>query len=290
MATKPSKAAPQKASAETEISVMRVHRGRVTVCVLGMTPMIYHRLAAKAQRELLLPSRKKNRNEKETTLKHDPITEYRDSVHSSADPRNETLLTIPSVSFKSGMRNAAIDIPGSATKAAIGRLAYVEGDYVNLFGIPKLHMAIVRMSGMDRTPDVRTRAIVPEWACKLTISYVKPVLTEEVIVNLLAGAGIMQGIGDFRTEKGKGNFGAFELVDEDDKRFVRIMKTNRAQQIAAMDNPECYDGEAAELLTWFNDEAKRREFKTDAERGDVIRAAELAASVDAEEREARGED
>jgi hypothetical protein len=257
--TKPGK--PGSQPKEEAISVMAVRRGFVTVCVLGTTPLLYHRLAQKAGRELLMPSPKKNRTEKETTLKHDPFAEYRDSVHTHNKP--ETLLCAPSMSFKCALRNAALDLPGSATKAAIGRLAYVEGDYVPVWGIPKLHMAIVRMADMSRTPDVRTRACLPQWATKLTIAFVKPILNEQVVLNLLAGAGIMQGVGDFRTEKGKGNFGSFELVEEGDERFQRIVaEGGRDVQVEAMNTPEPYDGEAAELLGWFSSEAKRREFQT----------------------------
>lgn len=244
-----------------EIQVVQVKRGSVTFCVLGSTPLIYHRLAQKARRELLMPSPKKNRNEKETTLKHDPFAEYRDSVHASNDPSSATLLKMPSMAFKCALRNAAIDIPGSATKAAIGRLAYVQGEYVEVYGVPQIYSDIVRMADMARTPDVRTRALLQQWACRLTINFVKPILNESVVGNLLAGAGMTQGVGDFRTEKGKGNFGCFELVDEDDKRFQALLKMGRKQQVAAMNNPECYNDETAELLGWFTAEAKRREFK-----------------------------
>lgn len=278
MTTKAKTAAAAPKSAD-EISVMEVKRGRATFCIIGTTPLIYHRLAQKAGRELLLPSLKKNRNEKETTLKHDPYAEFRDSVHVDNNPKGPTLLTMPCISFKCAMRNAAVDLPGSATKAAIGRLAYVENDYVPVYGIPKLHMGIVRMADMARTPDVRTRAIVAEWACRLTVNYVKPILTEQVVANLMAGAGMMQGVGDFRTEKGKGNFGSFELCEEDDPRFVAILKEGgRKAQVAAMKTPEPYDGEAAELLTWFTNEAKRREFRTAEDVASGIEAIERAVN------------
>lgn len=265
MAAKPA----EKPLPQTEtISVLEVRRGRATFCLLGTTPLLYHRLAQKARRELLLPAKKKNKAEKETTLKHDPFSEYRDSVHSW--DAKDTFLCAPSMSFKSAMRNAAIDLPGTATKAAIGRLAYVENDYVPVWGVPKLHMSTVRMSDMARTPDVRTRACVPEWAARITITYVKPLLTEDVVANLIAGSGIMQGVGDFRTEKGKGNFGSFEIVEENDERFQAIVKSGgRKPQMEAIANPEPYDGESAELLGWFAAEAKRREFKISDEQREV---------------------
>ena len=256
-----SKTKPQGKDESNEIQVMRVNRTRMQMCLLGTTPLIYHRLAQKAKRELLMPSAKKTKVEKATTLKHDPFAEYRDSVHVSHDPKSPTLLVLPSVSLKAAMSNAAIDIPGSATRAAIGRLAYVENDFVPVWGVPKLHMCIVRMSDMARTPDVRTRACLVEWCCEVTVNFVTPLLTKDAIANLMAGAGITQGVGDFRTQKGKGNFGNFELVEPNDPRVKALKKLGRAQQVAAMEAPEPYDGDTAELLDWFSSEAKRREFR-----------------------------
>lgn len=257
MANMPKKA-PERGD---EIQVVQVKRGRVTFCVLGTTPLICHRLSEKARRELLLPSPKKTAADKATTLKHDPYEEYRNSADVFSDESAQTLLCIPAVSFKAAMRGAAIDLPGSATKAAIGRLCYVEGDYVPIYGLPKLHMSVVRMADMARTPDIRTRLIVPQWASIVTVNFVTPILKEVAVANLLAGAGITQGVGDWRTEKGKGNYGSFELCEDADARFKALLKIGRKQQVAAMKDPECYDGETADLLTWFTGEAKRREFK-----------------------------
>jgi len=255
--------AVQKKENGDEIQVVSIRKGRITFQVIGTTPLILHRLSEKARRELLMPSPKKNQNEKATTLKHNPYEEYRDSADVSPDPESPTLLLIPAISFKCALARAAIDMPGSATKAAIGRLTYVVGDYVPVFGKPMLHMSIVRMSDMARTPDVRTRVILPEWACTLTIEFVTPILKDQAIANLLGGAGIMQGVGDYRTEKGKGNYGSFELTHDNasESRFKSICKMGRKVQVAGMESPECYDAETANLLSWFMGEAKRREFK-----------------------------
>jgi len=210
-----------------------------------------------------MPSPKKNQNQKATTLKHNPYEEYRDSADVSLDPSSPTLLLIPAISFKCALARAAIDMPGSATKAAIGRLAWVVGDFVQVYGKPQLHMSIVRMSDMARTPDVRTRCIVPEWACSVTIEFATPILKEQAVTNLFAGAGILQGVGDYRTEKGKGTYGSFEPTHDDatEARYKAICKMGRKVQVEGMDNPECYDAETANLLSWFTGEAKRREFK-----------------------------
>ena len=69
------------------------------------------------------------------------------------------------------MAQAAIDVPGNAAKTQIGRLTTVEGAYVPVYGIPKLMMSTVRSKDMNRTPDIRTRAIQEQWACVIKISY-----------------------------------------------------------------------------------------------------------------------
>jgi hypothetical protein len=114
---------------------------------------------------------------------------------------------------------------------------------------------------MNRTPDVRSRAIVPEWACRLTVQFAKPIMREQSIANLLAAAGIMAGVGDWRIEKGAGSYGAFRLCSATDPDFVRICKIGRKQQDAAIADPECYDDETESLLSWYGVEVQRRGFK-----------------------------
>jgi hypothetical protein len=162
------------------------------------------------------------------------------------------------------MGTAALDTPG-AKKAQIGRLVYIEGEQLPIYGTPKVFMAITRSADMNKTPDVRTRALLPEWACKLRITFTKPILREQSIMNLLAAAGFQSGVGDWRQEKGSGSYGSFKLVSADDKDFMRIVKTQgRAAQQAAMDKPEAHNAETEEMLAWFEVETKRRGFKVAA--------------------------
>lgn len=252
---------PKSKSQSTEVvEIMSVERGTLEMCVLGTSPLILNRMSQKAMHELLLPRGRKNSAEKATTLKHNPMEEFRASAYTLPD-HSPTLLAILATSFKGAMSSAALDLPG-AKKAQIGRLTYVNGDYVAIYGVPKLSMSIVRSADMNRTPDVRTRAIVPEWACRLSVTYTKPLITPQAVANLLAAGGIYIGVGDWRPEKGKGNYGQYELVDEKDKRFAAIMKSGgRKSQLAAMEHPECYDDETAELLSWFDSEMAQRKLR-----------------------------
>lgn len=237
--------------------ILEIERGRIQFLVKGRTPIILARLSEKARHELLLPAPRKNAAARASTLKHDPYAEYRAAPYRLPDPAAPTELATTAASFKAAMASAALDLPG-ASKAQVGRLIYVEGDYLPLYGLPRLFMSIVRSADMNRTPDVRTRAIVPRWACEVTVTYAKPLVTEQQVIRLLGASGVLSGVGDWRPQKGRGDFGSFELVDADDPEWAEIRKFRKAEQLDALAHPVCYDAETEDLLGWFREETERR--------------------------------
>jgi hypothetical protein len=254
--------AARKNTPQEEVSdFLKVSTGTIGLYVLGTSPLILNRMSSKAQHELLMPKGRKNAAEKATTLKHDPIAEYRASAYTQKGDPSRPHLELLSTAFKGALRSAALDMPG-AKKAQIGRLTYVTGDYVGIYGLPKLLMSITRSADMNRTPDVRTRAIVPAWACRLSITYVEPLIRPQAVMNLLAAAGITIGVGDWRPEKGAGNYGQFTLVSESDPAVKKIIKEGGyAAQVAALEKPTCYDNETTELLSWYQGERSQRALK-----------------------------
>lgn len=243
---------------EVAIEVPRISKGGLVVNIVGTRPLICNRMSEKARHELVFPQGRKNAAQKQSSLKHDPVAEYQASPYLAPDTA-ATLLAVPSSAFKGAMSMAALDLPNTK-KAQIGRLVYVEREYTAVYGKPLLYMSVVRNSDMGHTPDIRTRAILPRWACQLEISYVQPLLTAQAIVNLLSAAGVTVGIGDWRPEKGKGSFGQFTVVNSEDPELLSIMTEGRAIQAKAMASPEPYDAESAELLSWWIGEAKTRGF------------------------------
>ena len=240
-----------------EISVLEIQQGVVEFCILGASPLIMNRMSEKAKRELLMPKGRKTTAERAQSLKHEPISEHRASVYRDSDPGALTRLSFPATGFKGAMMTAALDLPG-ARKSEIGRLVWTEGYSIGIYGVPRLLMSAVRSADMNRTPDIRTRAILPEWACRVRIRFVRPRLREQTVANLLAAAGITVGVGDFRQEKGKGNFGQFGLASADDADFVRIVaQGGAAAQDEALANPLPHDEESEELLSWFSAEVTR---------------------------------
>jgi hypothetical protein len=240
------------------ISVMQIDRGTVTYLVKGDTPLIFNQINTKARRELLLPAGKKNAAEKQASIKHDPVPEYRESVYRFDDDKHPTRLYLPSAAFKGSMCTAALDLPGTK-KSQIGRLVWVEGDKTEIYGLPSLFMRIVRQADINRTPDVRTRAILPRWCAKVTVSFVKPILGAVQISNLLAAGGVFVGVGDYRQEKGRMDYGRFSLVGQNDEELRDIMANEgRAAQDEALERADPYDVETRELLDWYVEERLRR--------------------------------
>lgn len=243
---------------EATIEVQEMHTNRVEFCILGRTPIILNRMSEKAKYELLFPKGRKTAAEKATSLKHNPYQEYRDSPYTIPDEDAPTYIAQLATSFKAAIRGAGVDVPG-ATKAQLGRLMWVEGERLPLYGEPRLFMAVTRSADMNKTPDVRTRCCIPRWACKVSVSFVTPQLNAKTVGNLLAAAGLTQGVGDWRPQKGSGNYGQFDLVSADDPEFLDIINNGgRNVQKAAMDNPIPYDEDTEELLAWFYNEAERR--------------------------------
>ncbi|MEX3950593.1 hypothetical protein AB4Y40_22890 [Paraburkholderia sp. EG287B] len=192
------------------------------------------------------------------TLKHEPIDEFRSAAYVLDNP-SDTLLCVPGGAIKAAMADAAKDLPGKVAAAQIGRLTTVPVEMVGVYGIPKILMSVVRNSDINRTPDIRSRCILERWCLVFPVAFITPNLSDAAIVRLLAAAGMIRGIGDFRVEKGAGSYGQFRVCDPDDEEFVEIRKQGgRKVQEQAMHEPLAYNAETQELLSWFGEEVQRR--------------------------------
>jgi hypothetical protein len=274
-------AAAKKGTDSGEIAIMEVQRGELDLFIIGTSPLITNRMSQKVWHELLAPQGRKTAATKAQSLKHDPIQEFRDSPYIIEQDDSPTLIGVMASSFKKAMCTAALRTPG-VNKTEIAQLVYVPGALIGVYGLPRVFMAITRSADMNKTPDVRTRALLPEWACRISISYVKPALRERSIANLIASAGLMAGIGDWRQEKGSGSYGSFRICEPTDPDFVRITQTmGREAQAEALQNPVPYNDETSEMLAWFDVEIKRRGFplasgpKVPAAVDEVIPAAKV---------------
>lgn len=251
---------PKPIANEAEIVITEIQQGVAEFYIVGLTPLVYNSMNFHAQAGILFPKGKKTAAQKATTLKHVPLQEYRDSVYRRRDDETgPTRLVLPSIMFKAATADVAKRIPGSS-KSEIQQLVWVNGANVDLYGIPQVYMRPVRSADIKRTPDIRTRAIVPNWCCKVSVTYVQPHLQADTVGKLLAAAGVLNGVGDYRQQKGAGNYGQFQLVNKDDAEFARIVESGgMAAQDFALQNPVPFDHGTEQLWNWFNEQMKTRD-------------------------------
>ena len=254
--------AAKKKTKEEQVEIVRIHRETAIINMRGTTPLIIRRLGEKARQILLDPgSNVKTAGEKKNTLKHDPYQEFLDSPYIDEGPKAPTYLRMPAECFKNAICDVALDVPGNVHRTVMRRNTYVCGDYIPIWGIPCLKMDVVRSADKNRTPDIRTRLAVKQWAAVVRIEYSCPILSEKSIRNLAVNAGF-QGVGDWRQQKGAGNYGQWEICAQNDKVFNEIIKAGgRKEQKAAMKEPDMYDRETRELLAWWEESVKGRGFK-----------------------------
>ncbi|MBA3548826.1 MAG: hypothetical protein H0T76_20275 [Nannocystis sp.] len=242
---------------ETELVIPALKQATIKLRLIGTTPMIQNRMAAKAAQQLLVGGGKKTAAQRKS-IKHDPIAEYRNSAEQmQAGP---TALGLRVVAVKAAMCSAALETAG-ITKTSAQRLIFMPGDLVPLYGVPQLRMDIVRSADMNRTPDVRTRAYLPKWGAEIDIRYIMPQLSASGVATLLCNAGFLIGVGDFRQEKGKGAFGSFRVIsaDQQDDEWDDLVKNHhRMKQLVALQDPDFANSETAELMDFYHGEVKRR--------------------------------
>lgn len=248
---------------DVAVNVMKVEYGKMRVRLLGTSPLLMNAMSAKVKGGLLCPrAGKMTAADKAAKEKHNPLVEFVDSTYRFRGDDEPTRLYMPAVAFKAAIRDVALDMP-TVKKAVIGRLTYVPGESIAIYGIPELKMDVVRLQDMSRTPDIRTRAILKRWACELTVVFTKPIIREQMAADLVAAAGIMRGVGDGRQEKGLMNNGQWEMVGADSKEWAAIVKAGgRGAQDKALEEPVCYDQETEELLAYWQAEHARRQLKT----------------------------
>jgi hypothetical protein len=89
-----------------------------------------------------------------------------------------------------------------------------------------------------------------------------PTLSAHGVATLLANAGVIVGIGDFRQEKGRGSYGTFAVAGDDlgawREYWDDVTQEARDVQQAALDNPEWQDDETEMLMDILHEERMRR--------------------------------
>lgn len=248
-----------KKTTTNTIEVHSVKQGKITLRMIGQTPLYFNSMSSKAMRDLLIGGGRKTAAEKKE-IKHNPEQEFRESVYTKST--GDTYLCFPAPGVKGAMATAALETVG-INKTNVNRGIFMPEDKIQIWGKPYLKMDIVRSADMNKTPDVRTRAFLPNWCAEVDIRFVTPTFSYHAITSLLNNAGQMVGIGDFRQEKGRGSYGTFMVASSEDMGDLQsvwddITQEAREVQELAMEHPECADEQTAELMQFLQEERLRR--------------------------------
>lgn len=245
-----------KGMSQETIDIELLQRASVRLRLIGETPLYMNRMSEKARQQLLVGGRKKTAADK-LNVKHNPLDEFRAAAHRVRS--GPTALGLPELSIKSAMCDAALETPG-ITKSSAQRLLWARGGLAPVWGVPMLKMDVVRSADINKTPDIRTRAFLPRWACEFELRYITPQFSMHSVATLLCNAGVLIGVGDYRQQKGKGSFGSFRVLfpDQPDEEWDDIVAEGRAIQEAALAEPDYADDETAELMEFYGAEKLRR--------------------------------
>ena len=244
-------------SVTTEITITPLKRGTTRLRMIGTTPLYQNRMASKVKQMLLVGGKKKTKADR-AEIKHDPHQEYRDAAEILDD--GPTALGLKVIAVKAAMCTAALETPG-LKKTEAQRLLLMPGSFIPLYGTPCLKMDVVRSADINRTPDIRTRPFLPVWGAEIEVQFVTPQLSVESVVSLLCNAGILIGVGDFRQEKGKGTYGSFRVIheDEQDDEWDDLVRNHgREAQEPALADPAYADKDTEDLMEFFHAEVRHR--------------------------------
>lgn len=185
---------------DVPMEIPQLNIQRMTLTLIGDSPLICHAWSKKAKEEMLAKQMKKAKQAKEAK---DPEKDYQESLYHLPDGG----YGFPAVAFKSAAVDACSHIAG-VTKVEARGAFHIIGDMVKIEGEPRMREDMVRIA--MGTADIRYRGEFPEWRCTLEIRFNANVLSEEQIRNLFNVGGFAIGVGEWRPQK-DGSFGMFRV-------------------------------------------------------------------------------
>ena len=188
------------ANAPVAVQVPRINVQRITLTLVGDSPLITNKWSEKAKQQMLDKQMKKAKTAKEAK---DPERDYQESLYEHPDGG----YGFPCVAFKAAAVGACRFADGIKMTEARGAF-HVVGEMAKIEGEPTMREDMVRV-GMG-TADIRYRGEFKAWKAQLTIAYNASSISPEQIVNLFNLAGFGVGVGEWRPER-DGSYGRFHV-------------------------------------------------------------------------------
>lgn len=222
--------ATKKTTEVLEIRPIQIQK--VTLRLVGDTPLIMHAWSEKAKRMMLEAQMGKAKGKKKEAKSPaddfirsmywlDGMPEYADSA--SEEEKMQAFMAsieqgarfgFPVTAFKQAAISAAYRMGWAKDKVSLRGAFFIDGDENGMIEIhsdaPKMREDMVKV-GMG-TADIRYRGEFDNWSADLTVSFnVNGNYSLENIVNIINAGGYICGVGEWRPEK-DGQYGMFHIA------------------------------------------------------------------------------
>lgn len=222
--------ATKKTTEVLEIRPIQIQK--VTLRLVGDTPLIMHAWSEKAKRMMLEAQMGKAKGKKKEAKSPaddfirsmywlDGMPEYADSASEEekmqafmASIESGARFGFPVTAFKQAAISAAYRMGWAKDKVSLRGAFFIDGDENGMIEIhsdaPKMREDMVKV-GMG-TADIRYRGEFDNWSADLTVSFnVNGNYSLENIVNIINAGGYICGVGEWRPEK-DGQYGMFHIA------------------------------------------------------------------------------
>ena len=194
------------AKQEAVVEIKKINLQRITLELVGDSPLIVHAWSAKAKKEMLDKQMKKAKTAKAAK---DPERDYEEAFYRLPDGTP----SFPSIAFKSAAVSAGGRFSDGLKMTELRGAFFIECEMVAIEGEPRMREDMVRV-GMG-TADIRYRPEFPAWRVRLPIKYNADAISLEQIVNLFNLAGFGVGVGEWRSER-NGQYGMFHVATNEE--------------------------------------------------------------------------
>jgi len=194
---------------ENSLEISPIPAETLRVPILGTAPLIVHRFADKAKRQMLdaMQGRKSPKEPK------DPQQEYEAAFYRLKDG----VAGFPVIAFKQATIGAARFYGKDITMTALKQFMFFRGEIgsdgqqlARIDGEPRMREDVVRVGRGGSGADLRYRPEFLEWSTVLEVTFVKSVITRGSVLSLIDAGGMGVGVGEWRPEK-DGAFGTYRV-------------------------------------------------------------------------------
>jgi hypothetical protein len=194
---------------EAGLTIDPIPAETLRVPVVGTAPLIVHRFADKAKRQMLdaMQGRKSPKESK------NPQQEYEAAFYRLKDD----CPGFPVIAFKQATIGAARFYGKDVTMTALKQYMFFRGEIgtdgqalARIDGEPRMREDVVRVGRGGSGADLRYRPEFLEWSTVLEVVFVKSVITRGSVLSLIDAGGMGVGVGEWRPEK-DGAFGTYRV-------------------------------------------------------------------------------